>query len=62
VQLKELGVDARVEHAAMSDAKVILITRIRRLVANKKDFIIPGTNNMVLIQLLGDACGIFNDY
>jgi hypothetical protein len=29
------------------------------MVANK-DFIIPGTDNKVLIQLLGDACGIFN--
>jgi hypothetical protein len=36
-----------------------LTTRIRWLVANKKDFTIPGTDNQVLIQLLGDACGIF---
>jgi hypothetical protein len=38
-----------------------LTTRIRWLVANKKDFIIPGTDNKVLIQLLGDACGIFKN-
>jgi hypothetical protein len=43
----------------MSDAKAILTTRIRWLVANKKVFIFPGTDNNVLIQLLGDACGIF---
>jgi hypothetical protein len=48
-----------VHQAAMSDAKDFLTTRIRWLVANKKDFIIPGTDNKVLIQLLGDACGIF---
>ena len=56
---EELGVDTRVHQAAMSDAKKILTTRIRWLVANKKDFTIPGTDNQVLIQLLGDACGIF---
>jgi hypothetical protein len=27
-------------------------------VANKKDFIIPGVDNGVIIQLLRDACGI----
>jgi hypothetical protein len=36
-----------------------LITRIRWLVANKKDFVFPGTDNNLLIQRLGDAYGIF---
>jgi hypothetical protein len=58
-QREELGVDTRVHQAAMSNAKKILTTRIHWLVANKKDFTIPGTDDKVLIQLLGDACGIF---
>jgi hypothetical protein len=59
-QLKEeVGVDTRVHQAAMSDAQAILTTRICWLVANKKDFIISGTDNKLLIQLLGDTCGIF---
>jgi hypothetical protein len=56
---EELGVDAREHQAAIKDATVILITRIRWLVQNKKDFIFPGTNNNLLIQGLGDAYGIF---
>jgi hypothetical protein len=56
---EELGVDTRLHHAAMSDAKVILTTRIRWLVANKTEFIISRTANKVPIELLGDACGIF---
>jgi hypothetical protein len=36
-----------------------LTTRIRWLVANKKDFTIPGIDNQLLIQLLCDASGIF---
>jgi hypothetical protein len=59
-QLREkLGVDTRVHQAAISVAKEILTTRIRWLVANKKDFTNLWTDNIVMIQLLGDACGIF---
>jgi hypothetical protein len=50
-QLKEgLGVGARVHRAAMSDEKLILSTRIRWLVANKKDLIIPGTDIRCLLS------------
>jgi hypothetical protein len=55
---EELGVDTLVNQAAMSDSKKILTTHIRWLMANKKDFTIQYTDK-VLIQLLGDACGIF---
>jgi hypothetical protein len=59
-QLREkLGVDTRMHQAAMSDAKEILTARIRWLVANKKGFTNLWTDNMVMIQLLSDACGIF---
>jgi hypothetical protein len=47
---EKLGVDTRVHRAAMSDAKEILTTRIRWLLANKTDFAIPGTDNKVLIS------------
>jgi hypothetical protein len=45
----------------MSDAKVLLTSRIRWLVANGRDFIILGTDNQVQVGLLGDACGIFKN-
>ena len=57
---KDLGVDTSVLHAAMGDAKIILENRIRSLIAKGYDFTLPGsTDNVVLIQLLGDSCGIF---
>jgi hypothetical protein len=42
---EELGVDAGEHQTGMSDVTVILTTRIRWPVTNKKDFIIPGTDN-----------------
>jgi hypothetical protein len=54
-----LGVEKGISKAAMSDAKVLLTSRIRWLVQNGRDFIIPGTDNQVQIELLGDACGIY---
>jgi hypothetical protein len=57
---KDMGVDTSVLHAAMGDAKIILENRIRSLIAIGSDFTLPGsTDNVVLIQLLGDSCGIF---
>jgi hypothetical protein len=43
----------------MSDAKVLLTSRIHWLVENGRDFIIHGTDNQVQVELLGDGCGIF---
>ena len=57
--MASLGLDKGIPKAAMSDAKALLTSRIRWLVANGRDFIIPGTDNQVQVQLLGDACGIF---
>jgi hypothetical protein len=44
----------------MGDAKILLENRIRSLVAQGYHFILPRlTDNLLLIQLLGDSCGIF---
>jgi hypothetical protein len=57
--MTDLGMDKRIPKAAMSDAKALLTSRIRWLVANGRDFVITGTDNKVQVQLLGDVCVIF---
>jgi hypothetical protein len=55
---EELGLDTLMRQLAMSGTKNTLTTRIRWLVANKKDFVILGTDNKALIEVLGDICNI----
>jgi fibrillarin-like rRNA methylase len=55
---EELGLDTLMRQPAISETKNTLTTRIRWLLANMKDFVILGTDNKALIELLGDTCKI----